>query len=87
MHVQVGRHLNDVPRAGLPVVRQVHIVLVIVQGQAHLITGEGPRPEFHNTRLLIEGKVSDIYCTGALKEKKADKDERKKIIVIQVLKK
>ena len=43
----------------------------------YLITGEGPRPEFHNTRLLIEGKVSDIYCTGAL-QNKGEKDVIKK---------
>ena len=43
----------------------------------YLITGEGPRPEFHNTRLLIEGKVSDIYCTGAL-QIKGEKDVIKK---------
>jgi hypothetical protein len=36
VHVQVGGHLDDVPRARLPVVRQVDVVLVVVQGQAHL---------------------------------------------------
>ena len=35
--IEIGWNLYDVPGARLPVVRQVHIVLVIVQGQAHLI--------------------------------------------------
>ena len=30
--VQVGWHLDDVPRARLPVVRQVHVIFVVVQG-------------------------------------------------------
>ena len=30
VHVEVGWHLDDVPRAGLPVVRQVYVVLVVV---------------------------------------------------------
>ena len=37
MNVEVCGNLDDIPGARLPVVRQVHIVLVIVQGQAHLI--------------------------------------------------
>ena len=36
MDVEVSRHLNDVPCAGLPVVRQVHMVLVVEQTQRHL---------------------------------------------------
>ena len=50
----------------------------------YLITGEGPRPEFHNTRLLIEGKVSDIYCTGAL-QIKGEKDVIKKGCFLKVV--
>ena len=30
--VQVSWHLDDVPRARLPVVRQVHVIFVVVQG-------------------------------------------------------
>ena len=37
VHVQVGGHLDDVPRAGLPVVAQVHVVLVVVQRQRDLV--------------------------------------------------
>ena len=54
----------------------------VVEFWWYLITGEGPRPEFHNTRLLIEGKVSDIYCTGALQEKKG-KDERNVLMSLE----
>ena len=36
---------------------------------AYLITSESPRPKLHNTRLLIKGKVGDIYCTRTLKIK------------------
>ena len=36
MNVEVSRNFDDVPGAGLPVIRQVHVVLVVVQRQADL---------------------------------------------------
>ena len=31
VHVQIRRHLDDVPRSRLPIIRQVHVFLVVVQ--------------------------------------------------------
>ncbi len=39
VNVEVRRNFDDVPGAGLPVVGQVHVVLVVVQLQAHLEAG------------------------------------------------
>ena len=39
VNVEVGGNLDDVPRAGLPVVGQVHVVFVVVQRQADLKGG------------------------------------------------
>ena len=36
MDVEVGWDLDDVPGAALPVVRQVHVPLVVEQGKGHL---------------------------------------------------
>ena len=71
-HVEVGRHLDNVPGAGLPVVRQVHVVLVVVQGERDLIAGEGPGPKLHDARLLVEREVRHINGAGALKKEKIE---------------
>jgi len=64
--VQIGRHLYNVPGARLPVIRQIHKVLVVVQGQRHLVSIKGPRSELHDAGLLIEGEVGNIDGAGAL---------------------
>ena len=69
MDIEVGRHFYDVPGAGLPVVGEVHVVLVVEQAQADLVPSEGPRPELHNAGLLVEGEVSDVNCAGGLQER------------------
>lgn len=51
------------------------ILVLIDVVDNYLITSEGPWPELHNTRLLIERKVSDIYCTRALKERGKDHEK------------
>ena len=60
MNVQVGGHLDDVPGAGLPVVGEVHVVLVVEQAEADLVAGEGPGPELHDAGLLVKGEVRHV---------------------------
>ena len=67
MNVQVGWHLDDVPGPGLPVVGEVHVVLVVEQTQADLVAGEGPGAELHDAGLLVEGEVRHVNCAGGLK--------------------
>ena len=67
MNVQIGGHLDDVPGAGLPVVGEVHVVLVVEQTEADLVAGEGPGAELHDAGLLIEGEVCHVDCARGLK--------------------
>ena len=70
MDIEVRRHLYDVPCAGLPIVGEVHVVLVVEQAQADLVSGECPGPELHDAGLLVKRKVRHVYCAGRLKNKK-----------------
>ena len=60
MNVQVGGHLDDVPGPGLPVVGEVHVVLVVEQTEADLVAGEGPGAELHDAGLLVKGEVRHV---------------------------
>ena len=71
MNVQVGGHLDDVPGAGLPVVGEVHVVLVVEQTEADLVPGEGPGAELHDAGLLVEGEVRHVNCAGGLQREKS----------------
>lgn len=42
MDIEVCRHFYDVPGARLPIVGEVHVVLVVEQAEADLVSGEGP---------------------------------------------
>ena len=66
MNVQIGGHLDDVPGAGLPVVGEVHVVLVVEEAEADLVPGEGPGAELHDAGLLVEGEVRHVNCAGGL---------------------
>ncbi len=66
---RVEAHLYDVPRARLPVVRQVYVVLVVVEREGDLVTSESPRAELHDARLLVEREVGHVYRAGALEER------------------
>ena len=70
MDIEVCRHFYDVPCARLPIVGEVHVVLVVEQTQANLVSGEGPGPELHDTGLLVKREVRHVYCAGRLKNKK-----------------
>ena len=69
MDIEVCRHFYDVPCARLPIVGEVHVVLVVEQTQANLVSGEGPGPELHDTGLLVKREVRHVYCAGRLKNK------------------
>lgn len=60
VHVALPRHLDNVPSAGLPVIRQVDVVLVQVEIQRHLVAVERPGAEFKQTRLLVEREVRHV---------------------------
>lgn len=64
--VQVGWNLDDVPSSRLPVIGQVHEVLVVVEGKGHLVSVEGPGAELHDAGLLVEGEVGDVDSTRTL---------------------
>ena len=64
VNVQVGWHLDDVPGPGLPVVGEVHVVLVVEQTEADLVAGEGPGAELHDAGLLVEGEIGHVNCAG-----------------------
>jgi hypothetical protein len=73
----VGTFLQELcvrsPIGTAVVVKQVYTLLLtfyLFTNYNYLITGEGPRPKLHNTRLLIKGKVGDINCTRTLQRKK-----------------
>ena len=66
VNVQVGGHLDDVPGARLPVVGEVHVVLVVEETEADLVPGEGPGAELHDAGLLVEGEVRHVNCAGGL---------------------
>ena len=69
MDIEVCRHFYDVPGARLPIVGEVHVVLVVEQAEADLVSGEGPWPELHDAGLLIEGEVCHVDCARGLKTK------------------
>ena len=73
MDIEVCRHFYDVPCARLPIVGEVHVVLVVEQTQANLVSGEGPGPELHDTGLLVKREVRHVYCAGRLKNEKMSK--------------
>lgn len=64
--VKIRRYADDVPRAALPVVGQIDEVLVVVKREWDLIAVEGPRAEFHDAGLLIEGEVRHVDRARAL---------------------
>ena len=66
VNVQVGGHLDNVPGARLPVVGEVHVVLVVEETEADLVPGEGPGAELHDAGLLVEGEVRHVNCAGGL---------------------
>ena len=68
MDIEVRRHFYDVPCAGLPIVGEVHVVLVVEQAQADLVSGECPGPELHDAGLLVKREVRHVYCAGGLKK-------------------
>ena len=68
MDIEVCRHFYDVPCARLPIVGEVHVVLVVEQAQADLVSGKGPGPKLHDTGLLVKREVRDVYCAGRLKK-------------------
>ena len=68
MDIEVCRHFYDVPCARLPIVGEVHVVLVVEQAEADLVSGEGPRPELHDAGLLVKREVRHVYCAGRLKQ-------------------
>lgn len=53
-------YLHNIPGARLPVIGEVDEILIVIEGEGHLVSVEGPRTEFHETRLLIEGEVRDV---------------------------
>ena len=67
MDIEVCRHFYDVPCARLPIVGEVHVVLVVEQAEADLIAGEGPRTKLHDASLLVKREVRHVYCAGRLK--------------------
>ena len=70
--VEVRGNLDDVPRAGLPVVGEIDELLVVEQLQRHLVAVEGPAAELHHTRLLVEREVRHVDCARALRETRDD---------------
>ena len=64
--IEIGWNLYDVPGARLPVVREVHVVLVVEETEADLVPGEGPGAELHDAGLLVEGEVRHVNCAGGL---------------------
>ena len=72
MDIEVCRHFYDVPCARLPIVGEVHVVLVVEQAQADLISGERPRPKLHDASLLVKREVRHVYCAGRLKNRNYD---------------
>ena len=68
MDIEVCRHFYDVPGARLPIVGEVHMVLVVEQAEADLVSGEGPWPELHDAGLLVKREVRHVYCAGGLKK-------------------
>ena len=64
--IEIGWNLYDVPGARLPVVREVHVVLVVEETEADLVAGEGPGAELHDAGLLVEGEVRHVNCAGGL---------------------
>ena len=69
MNVEVRGDLYDVPGAGLPVVGEVHVVLVVEEGEGDLVPRERPRAELHDAGLLVEREVGHVYRTGRLKQR------------------
>ena len=84
MNVEVGRDLYDIPGAGLPVVRQVDVVLVVEEGQGHLVPGEGPGPELHDAGLLVEREVRHVYRARRLKQRIYETKEKRKNLSINI---
>lgn len=64
--VKVCRNTDDVPCAALPVVGQIDKVLVVIQREGDLVAVKGPRTEFHNAGLLVEGEVCHVDRARAL---------------------
>ena len=64
VNVEIGRDLDDVPSSRLPVVGEVHVVLVVEQTEADLVAGEGPGAELHDAGLLVEGEIGHVNCAG-----------------------
>ena len=67
VHIEVCWYFDNVPCAWLPVVGEVHMVLIVEQTQAHLVPREGPRTKLHDTSLLVKWEVCHIYRTWGLK--------------------
>ena len=86
MDIEVGRHFYDVPGAGLPVVGEVHVVLVVEQAEADLVAGEGPVPELHDAGLLVKGEVRHVNRARGLQWKSVSKIDRDRNLQRQIFK-
>lgn len=64
--VEIRRHADNIPRAALPIIRQIDKVLVVVEREGDLITIEGPWTELHDACLLVEREVRDVDRARAL---------------------
>ena len=62
----VGRNVDYVPGAALPIVGQIDEVLVVVQSQGHLVAVERPGAEFHLAALIVKGEPGNVYLASAL---------------------
>lgn len=66
VYVKIGGHFYNIPGARFPVIGQINKVLIVVERQRDLIAIKRPGAELHDARLLIERKIGDINCAGAL---------------------
>lgn len=64
--VKIRWNANYVPCTAFPIIRQINEVLIVVECERDLIAIEGPRAEFHDACLLIEGEIRNIDCARAL---------------------
>ena len=78
VYIEVGWYFDNVPGPGLPVVGQIDVVLVVEEGQGHLVPGEGPRAELHDAGLLVEREVGHVNRTRGLKYNGLKGTDRKK---------
>ena len=73
MNVEVSWNFNDVPGSRFPIVWQIHVVLVVKEGEGDLVPSEGPGPELHDAGLLVKREVCYVDGAGRLKTKLFEK--------------